>query len=1580
MRLPEEGCGRAAVGKVGGPAARGHAAPRAVSNGPILAAADTSPVHTAPPPSSEHNSPEPSVHIAIASPRIASPPLTPRPQTPPRRVARVRTRVQPSPRVSSGRDILDLLDKQEKVTAYREICRSTPAPEARPASPLPPALQPSSRPLPEVPELRSALFDAGQLALIAAMRLKHHTLAAVSAICRPRTARPVEGSIHDAPAEGSSPPYPTCALPTELYLSGLRTQPANLFKMAGTFDGNKGALMIDSGASSEFIDPEYAQRIGLKLTPSQRTIALADGSVAIAHGQVTATFGLTSVHGKAVPFTATFIATPLKGYDAILGVTWLQQHDPHVGWRNRTIEIHSPGKQTQCFRPVECIGDDAGPTRLASISSRALERARRHGEIDELYAVIVKPLTENAVKPEHPAMQKLLKEFGDVFPDELPKKVPPVRGVQHRIELKPGARPPQTRPLRHQSSKDLAVFEEYTRTMVESGQLRPSTSPYGAMALIVRKKDGTARVVIDYRALNDITIKNKYPLPLMNELFDRVHGAQFYSKLDLRSGFHQIAIHADDVEKTAFRTRYGSFEYRVLPMGLCNAPGTFMELMNNTFRDMLDKSVLVFLDDILIFSNTLEEHERHVRQVLEKLRAAELYAKLSKCEFFRSEVEFLGHHIGAAGLSVMQDKISAVRDWPVPKDVTDIRSFLGLANFYRRFVKDFSKVALPLTEQTRTVDKHVFTWGLEQEEAFGLLKGALCSAPVLLIADPALPFTLNCDACHYAIGATLQQDQGNGLQPIAYWSRKLTGAEMNYDTREKEFLALVDACQYWRPYLHSNTPFKLLTDHDSLKYHKTMPKINGRIARWIERMSEFEYSIEHIAGVKNVVADALSRRADFKDDVLAAARLRPRIVVPAVPRAEQRIVDRNAAELVVAPVPGRPAPDAHGVIKMPSQRCTADILSGGQCSSRTAMGQFCWNHLRIVKGLRIMKSSIAGAGKGLYAARDLPLNHRIEYTGDRIAVGPHSGGQYYLELSRVTAIDAARTNCGEGRWTNDPRGTGLPANCKFTTWSPAGLPRIGCMRTTRPIKKGEELLISYGAAYWRFYLRKPNMARKLGPRGNADDVLAAIGVPTTIDASLTDAILLAAESDASYQAWLLQPPAGTMVYNGLLWQEDGGRLYVPRDAALRTRILAHCHDDITAAHFGRDKTLAAVQQRFIWHGLATAVEEYVATCDSCQRNKPSQRLTPGALMPLPIPDYVGQEWSQDAVTGLPMTKRGHDAIQVYVERLSKVKHFDATHKADGASELISSFIHTVVRPHGVPESVVSDRDPRFTAHYYAELTTLLGVKLNMSTARHPQSDGQTEREIRTLITALRAYCNENQDDWDEHLDMLELGFNCAVQSSTQLSPYEILYGQKPRLPIDAALSTIAPRNPAAINRTLRMAEALTFAREHIIHAQERQVHNASRREAFFSVGDEVLLSTDGLLLAGFQNKLTSRFVGPFVVTAEVNRNAYAVALPSRMQALHSTFNIDKLKLYRRSTAFPARPLQFVRPPPAVDADSNGQSEQWFVERITAQKKKGKQTLYLVLWEGYPAEESTWQTRADLGDALEKLHEWDPTLA
>jgi hypothetical protein len=304
-------------------------------------------------------------------------------------------------------------------------------------------------------------------------------------------------------------------------------------------------------------------------------------------------------------------------------------------------------------------------------------------------------------------------------------------------------------------------------------------------------------------------------LPRIEDLLDRLVGAKYFSKLDLYSGYHQIRIKESDVPKTAFRTRYGHFEFLVLPFGLTNAPATFMTLMNNIFHKYLDEFVVVYLDDILIYSRTKEEHLNHLEKVLTKLREHRLYAKLSKCELFQTKVEYLGHYISGEGVAVDQRKVEVIKTWPNPTNLTELRSFLGLASYYRKFVKGFSSIASPLTLLLHKDQPYI--WEIDQQQAFNTLKEKLITAPVLIIPDQTKPFTVTTDASDTTIGAVLSQDVGNGDQPVAFESRKLNTAELNYPVYEKELLAIVHAIKLWRPYLEEKK-FTIITDHAALKF------------------------------------------------------------------------------------------------------------------------------------------------------------------------------------------------------------------------------------------------------------------------------------------------------------------------------------------------------------------------------------------------------------------------------------------------------------------------------------------------------------------------------------------------------------------------------------------------------------------------------------------------------------------------------------------------------------------------------------------------------------------------------------------
>ncbi|GJX38063.1 putative nucleotidyltransferase, ribonuclease H [Tanacetum coccineum] len=315
--------------------------------------------------------------------------------------------------------------------------------------------------------------------------------------------------------------------------------------------------------------------------------------------------------------------------------------------------------------------------------------------------------------------------------------------VKFRIDLIPGVTPVAKSPYRLAPS-EMQELSGKNQELQDKGFIRPSHSLWGAPVLFVKKKDGSFRMCIDYRELNKLTVKNRYPLPRIDDLFDQLQGSCYFSKIDLRSGYHQLRVHEDDILKTAFQTRYGHFEFTVMPFGLTNAPAVFMDLMNRVCKPYLDKFVIVFIDDILIYSKTKEDHEVHLRLVLELLRKEKLYAKFSKCEFWLQEVHFLGHVVNQSGIHVDPGKIEAVKNWKAPTTSSEIRSFLGLAGYYRRFIANFSKIAKPLTSLTQKNQKYV--WGVEQEEAFQTLKNNLCEAPILSLPDGVEDFVVYCDA------------------------------------------------------------------------------------------------------------------------------------------------------------------------------------------------------------------------------------------------------------------------------------------------------------------------------------------------------------------------------------------------------------------------------------------------------------------------------------------------------------------------------------------------------------------------------------------------------------------------------------------------------------------------------------------------------------------------------------------------------------------------------------------------------------------------------------------------------------------
>ena len=446
----------------------------------------------------------------------------------------------------------------------------------------------------------------------------------------------------------------------------------------------------------------------------------------------------------------------------------------------------------------------------------------------------------------------LLAKYNSVFPAELPAGLPPDRGIGHTIRLEANAVPPFRR-NRRTSPAEYEICERYLKELLDKQLIAPSTSPFGAPIMFVAKPKGGFRVVCDWRMLNKLTIKNRYPLPRIDETLDKLGGATVFSSLDLNSGYFQIRISEEDAHKTAFTTPLGHYEFKVLGQGLANSPATFQSVMNRVFAQHVNKFVVVYLDDIMIFSKDAVSHLEHLETVLKLLQENKFYAKMEKCSFNKPEVKFLGHIVGQYGLKVDDTKIEVVKQWPIPKDVSQVRQFLGLTNYFRKFIQGYSSLTAPLHALTQKGVQFEKAWTPLHTEIIETLRTALITAPVLALPDYTQPFEIVSDASLLGTGALLMQNK----RVIAYTSSKFSPAEKNYTTGEQELLGVIKAMQEWRCYVEGAESV-LVTDHNPLTFLQTQPSLSRRQARWMEYLARFHYTWEYRPGRLNV-ADPISR-------------------------------------------------------------------------------------------------------------------------------------------------------------------------------------------------------------------------------------------------------------------------------------------------------------------------------------------------------------------------------------------------------------------------------------------------------------------------------------------------------------------------------------------------------------------------------------------------------------------------------------------------------------------------------------------------------------------------------------------------
>ncbi|KAL8441241.1 hypothetical protein Emed_007593 [Eimeria media] len=1045
-------------------------------------------------------------------------------------------------------------------------------------------------------------------------------------------------------------------------------------------------------------------------------------------------------------------------------------------------------------------------------------------------------------------------------------------------------------------------------TMKETA-LKPKASKAPCM-LVSKKTDKPGepekhRLVINYRELNKITISPEVPIPNITTIMEQLQGSKYFTLVDMESGFHQVRMAPEDQHKTAFRCYFGHFEFKVMPFGLKGAPGTFQQVMNDILWPHLAVRCAVYLNDVLVFSPSLEQHVEDVRMVLSALREHKMYPKISKCKFARRELDYLGFTVGAEGVKPSTEKVKDVQHWPEKlKSPTDVLQFLGLVGFVRNFMGTrFADMAKPLTELTKK--KVPFVWTDEHTRAVRALKQRLINYTMLQLPDPDKPYVLWTDASVHSLGAVLLQDG----KPLGFLSKKMNEQQQRYATYYQELLALMTALKKWEHLLRPAT-VTAFTDHQTLQ-HLLSPKSsdlpNRMVQRWLMFLANFPgLTITYKPGKENVAADCLSRNPAHR---------------PAQPpKALAAIAATRSGRLVRPTTKAASLLDDPLLYELPDRSAEPDDSS----TSREPLFTVGNSGPQAQPQDPALVTSEATSGDASEVPEQQPQR---EDTAPGVEVVQSSG---IVSAPTQTAVNVRTL-------PNLPNGTvfiHVPSVLNGF-WGETQLKELEDTADLQRAQLGT------------------------GPQLGSADWLQALR-----DCPVYGAVTRQAEDhsphvfEAAAQSSDSAKPFVKRLYklaNFILYARIHGcwKIIVPNLLEARLAVLYDFHDHPTAGHMGFTKTYKQLTQIFYWEGVKDFVKRYVETCARCQASKAVTQKPAGYLHSLAIPLRRWDSISMDYITGLPTSTQGNDAVLVVIDRLTKMAHFIPLKTTATAADVANLFTREVVRLHGVPTSIITDRDPRFLSQFWEMFTQKFGIKRCLSTAFHPQTDGQTERMNQTLERMLRTFIQLDQAQWENLLPALGLAYNSTPCASTGLSPFQVLIGENPPTAksSDAFLYYTTPN----MRKQFRMWVARAVRHLALAQRQQQRQANKKRRDLQFKEGDRVWLSAAHLPVSG-SPKLRERYVGPFPVERVINDVTYRLTLPPSY-TVYPVFHVSLLKPYHQ---YPDTEREQDWAPMARD----GQLE-FEVDAILDMRGPPKAREYLVQWKGQPAAAATWEPKRNL---------------